>query len=145
MAFANISSKTTSKISKGLRQIEGLLAQICLSNNPSNNNLRADSGKGLKPDDSQLQSIEGPLQCLSRDPAFQEYFKLQERFEWNVVTKLVACLERLLGFHSSETNDALLNSTVMLLHGSLLLHPPSRQVFAGELYINASAHIVYRP
>ena len=55
---------------------------------------------------------------------------------WLVALRLIACLERLLSKSSSGTNDLLLVSTLELLHGILLIHPPSRALFAREIYMN---------
>jgi hypothetical protein len=85
LAFDNIASKDTLKIRKGLRQIEGMLAQICLS-----------SGRGSKPSTpshrrnaSAIHISERDAQSpkklgqLAEDLAFREFFRLQEGFEWN--------------------------------------------------------------
>lgn len=50
--------------------------------------------------------------------------------------RLVTCLEHLLGRGSSGTNDLLILSTLDLIQGVLLLHPPSRILFAREIYMN---------
>lgn len=76
------------------------------------------------------------LASLKDDPAFREFFKLQEGFEWNVAIRLIACLERLLGKGSNGQNDLLIVSTLDLLQGILLIHPPSRSLFSREIYMN---------
>lgn len=50
--------------------------------------------------------------------------------------RLVTCLEHLLGRGSNGTNDLLIISTLDLIQGALLLHPPSRTLFAREIYMN---------
>jgi len=78
--------------------------------------------------------------------------------------RLISCLERLLGKGSSKSlaksiypqmetrtkpsgetpsdhisdgqNDLLIVSTLDLIQGILLLHPPSRSLFAREIYMN---------
>lgn len=50
--------------------------------------------------------------------------------------RLVTCLEHLLGRGSNGTNDLLIVSTLDLIQGALLLHPPSRTLFAREIYMN---------
>ena len=78
LAFDNLSSANMSKIRKGLRQVEGLLAQICLSKvAPSCADKRrsAPSEAG----DSRIKE----LSALRDDAAFREFFKLQEGFQWN--------------------------------------------------------------
>ena len=78
LSFDYISSSDGPKIRKGLRQLEGLLAQICLSrtSTPAERRrsvvLNGVSKSGAK-----------DLASLSEDPAFREFFKLQEGFEWN--------------------------------------------------------------
>lgn len=76
-SFDYLSSYEPSKVRKGLRQVEGLLAQICLSKarSPSSDRRR-----------SYLASDTQPAKALSDvrdDPAFLEFFKLQEGFQWN--------------------------------------------------------------
>ncbi|KAK7516390.1 cell division protein Cdc14 [Phyllosticta citriasiana] len=115
LSFDNITSSDVAKIRKGLRQIEGLLAQICLS----------------KSDDVHQK----PLKALHHDLAFREFFRLQEGFEWNVATRLTACLEHLLGMRSNSQNNILVVAALDLLQGILLLHPPSRSIFKQEIYM----------
>jgi hypothetical protein len=101
LSFDYLSSFDTSKIRKGLRQLEGLLAQICLS------------GSGSTPVEDRRRSIASSptkertpkeLSQLTDDPAFREFFKLQEGFEWNIALRLISCLERLLGKGSSKSS-----------------------------------------
>ena len=125
LSFDNIASKDTAKIRKGLRQIEGMLAQICLANskNPSPiGHRRNTSAINLS---EQQESTPKKLGQLAEDPAFREFFRLQEGFEWNgtyafvltteespdaptnptpVTTRVADCLERLLGMGSSKGN-----------------------------------------
>ncbi|KAL1983845.1 hypothetical protein VTN96DRAFT_9846 [Rasamsonia emersonii] len=126
-SFDYLSSYEPSKIRKGLRQVEGLLAQICLSRPKQ---AAADKRR------STSQLTPKPLDELAEDPAFREFFKLQEGFQWNVAMRLVTCLEHLLGRGSNGTNDLLIISTLDLIQGVLLLHPPSRSLFAREIYMN---------
>lgn len=89
LSFDNISSKDSTKMRKGLRQIEGVLAQICLppscaqKRRPSvqyNHNSNHSQGDKLAPP-KQLSQV-----C--QDPAFREFFRLQEGFEWNGKSRL---------------------------------------------------------
>jgi hypothetical protein len=129
-SFDYLSSSSPQKIRKGLRQVEGLLAQLCLSKTSITNKrqsmllLGTTSPPGKK------------LNDLSEDPAFREFFKLQQSFQWNISMRLVACLERLLGKESNGTNDMLIIQTLDLIQGVLLLHPPSRALFSQEIYMN---------
>ena len=75
---------------------------------------------------------------IQLDPAFREFFKLQQAFQWNVTMRLISCLEHLLGRESNGTNDLLVIQTLELIQGVLLLHPPSRELFAREIYMNVS-------
>lgn len=81
-AFDNLSSKNCDKIRKGIRQIEGLLAQICFS--------KATTQPGYNRRASVLPTSDGAaspnpktLKDLPDDPAFREFFRLQEGFEFN--------------------------------------------------------------
>ncbi|CAF9903036.1 MAG: hypothetical protein HETSPECPRED_000095 [Heterodermia speciosa] len=133
LSFDYLSSFDGVKIRKGLKQLEGLLAQICLLR--STNSTAAERRRSVA-----LNGAAEPppkdLSSLRDDPAFREFFKLQEGFEWNVAIRLIACLERLLGKGSNGQNDLLIVSTLDLLHGILLIHPPSRSLFAREIYMN---------
>ena len=81
VSFDNISSRDSTKIRKGLRQIEGLLAQICLSKaNPRSPHKRKSSVLS----DNQQPSPK-KLRELKSDPAFREFFRLQEGFQCNGV------------------------------------------------------------
>ncbi|PFH57618.1 hypothetical protein XA68_14781 [Ophiocordyceps unilateralis] len=127
LAFDNLSSYDGPKVRKGLRQVEGLLAQICLSDSDG----RRESVEG-----SQQQSPRKDLARLSHDPAFREFFKLQEGFEWNVALRLIGTLDRLVAKGSDGQNDILILSALDLVQGLLLLHPPSKSLFAREQNMN---------
>lgn len=130
LSFDYLSSSDGVKIKKGLRQLEGLLAQICLSQRSglsAAERRRSMISMGEYEDQDQDQSPKD-LASLVDDPAFREFFKLQEGFEWNgmklfsrhlfpeepsfiaiankivcaVAIRLISCLERLLGKGSSE-------------------------------------------
>lgn len=150
-SFDYLSSYEPSKVRKGLRQVEGLLAQICLSKAKQSPVVRKRSMMGI----GSPQPAARPLSEIKDDPAFREFFKLQEGFQWNgkhsstvffisdrlklknlVAMRLVTCLEHLLGRGSNGTNDLLILATLDLIQGALLLHPPSRTLFAREIYMN---------
>ncbi|PWY77503.1 cell division control 14, SIN component [Aspergillus heteromorphus CBS 117.55] len=131
-SFDYLSSYEPSKVRKGLRQVEGLLAQICLSKSKRS---ASDKRRSLLSFGAP-QPVPKTLSELRDDPAFREFFKLQEGFQWNVAMRLVTCLEHLLGRGSNGTNDLLIVSTLDLIQGVLLLHPPSRTLFAREIYMN---------
>lgn len=117
LSFDNITSKDSAKIRKGLRQIEGLLAQICLSRQPDPAAAAKQKRNGSA--SKKTPSEHKHLGALHTDPAFREFFRLQEGFEWNgesphpaaegllltkfsVATRLILCLERLLGMGASK-------------------------------------------
>ena len=79
VGFDNISSRDGNKIRKGLRQIEGLLAQVCLSQ-PSSRSPHKRKSSALS---SKQQSSAKKLNELKSDPAFREFFRIQEGFQWN--------------------------------------------------------------
>ncbi|KAI9812919.1 MAG: hypothetical protein M1827_004437 [Pycnora praestabilis] len=115
VSFDYLSSYDASKIRKGLRQVEGLLAQICLSR--SKNSAAEKRRSVVSPGSVKASAKE--LGVLKEDLAFKEFFKLQEGFEYN-----------------DGQNDLLILSTLDLIQGILLLHPPSRSLFAREIYMN---------
>ncbi len=136
LAFDNLSSYDGPKIRKGLRQVEGLLANICLSRQPSKDRK---SSVASKPEDTDESHIpQKTLSELTDDPAFHEFFKLQEGFEWNVSLRLVNTLDRLVAKGSDGQNDLLILSALDLIQGTLLLHPPSKSLFCREMYMNVS-------
>lgn len=79
LSFDYLSSYDGVKVRKGLRQLEGLLAQICLSRT---NTPAADRRSSVIPPNTTKQATK-ELSSLKDDPAFREFFKLQEGFEWN--------------------------------------------------------------
>ncbi|KAH7325949.1 cell division protein Cdc14, partial [Stachybotrys elegans] len=139
LAFDNLSSYDGLKIRKGLRQVEGLLAQICLSNNdgrPANTSRSIHQPTTTGDDDDESSLPRKDLAQLSKDPAFREFFKLQEGFEWNVPLRLIGTLDRLMAKGSDGQNDLLILSALDLIQGSLLLHPPSKTLFSREQNMN---------
>lgn len=77
-SFDYLSSYEPSKVRKGLRQVEGLLAQICLSRaKHSADKRRSFLSFGAS------EPVPKALSDLKDDPAFREFFKLQEGFQWN--------------------------------------------------------------
>ena len=134
LAFDNLSSYDGPKVRKGLRQVEGLLAQICLS---SRDDANTANGKEQDPDSS-ISPPRKDLAELSHDPAFREFFKLQEGFEWNVGLRLIGTLDRLMAKGSDGQNDLLILSALDLIQGTLLLHPPSKSLFSREQNMNVS-------
>ncbi|KAK3046679.1 hypothetical protein LTS18_013312, partial [Coniosporium uncinatum] len=137
LSFDNISSRNSSKIRKGLRQLESLLAQICLSSSSSSSTPKHKRTSSVVPPSTSVAQREPrKLSSLVEDPAFREFFRLQEGFEYNCASRLISCLERVLGLGNSGVNDMLILSTLELLQGVLLLHPPSRKLFGKEIYMN---------
>lgn len=53
-----------------------------------------------------------------------------------VASRLITTLERLLGMGNPSQTDMLILTALDLLHGILLLHPPSRCLFNREIYMN---------
>jgi hypothetical protein len=84
LAFDNIASKDTQKIRKGLRQIEGMLAQLCLSGGKARQHAPAHRRNASAINlGEQHEATPKKLGQLAEDPAFREFFRLQEGFEWN--------------------------------------------------------------
>lgn len=163
LAFDNLSSYDGPKVRKGLRQVEGLLVQICLAQ-PSAASPTTDFSyssaaaaaasaaaaarhPSTASDASSVVTAVGAghpnsaprrkgLVELGDDPAFQEFFKLQEGFEWNVALRLINTLDRLMGKGDDGQNDLLILSSLDLIQGVLLLHPPSKTLFAREQHMN---------
>lgn len=123
LSFDYLSSFDGVKIKKGLRQLEGLLAQICLSKSTQSSAI--DRRRSMISTGTSTQPPK-ELASLKDDPAFREFFKLQEGFEWNgmrssggeghfhfrtkdtiVAIRLISCLERLLGKGSSTSSSGL--------------------------------------
>ncbi|WQF88974.1 Putative Cell division protein Cdc14 [Colletotrichum destructivum] len=130
LAFDGLSSYDGPKVRKGLRQVEGLLAQICLSSPAKTRSPTAD-------DESTRRGAGGKsLADLTDDPAFREFFKLQEGFEWNVAMRLINTLDRLMGKGTDGQNDLLILNSLDLIQGVLLLHPPSKALFSREQNMN---------
>jgi hypothetical protein len=158
VAFDNLSSFDGPKVKKGLRQVEGLLAQICLSAHAAaaanKNNNATNPASPRQQQQQQQQSAEDaqqeqqqqppskkkqsrfPLSDLSDDAAFREFFKLQDGFQWNIATRLIQTLDRLLAKSDDGSMDVLMMSALDSLQGVLLLHPPSRLLFSREQSMN---------
>ncbi|TVY85802.1 Cell division control protein [Lachnellula willkommii] len=133
LSFDNLSSYDQGKIRKGLRQIDGLLAEVCLSS--ASPKSAAEKRRSVIDPGKEPPPLK-KLGELGSDPAFREFFKLQDGFEWNVATRLINCLDRLLGKSNDGQNDLLIIQTLDLLQGIMLLHPPSRNLFSTESHMN---------
>jgi hypothetical protein len=153
LAFDNLSSYDGPKVRKGLRQVEGLLAQICLSPSPSQpkHSRSASRDDGIYRDEDgdegngqDAGAARKDLAQLSEDPAFREFFKLQEGFEWNVSLRLIGTLDRLLAKGNDGQNDLLILSALDLTQGLLLLHPPSKSLFSREQNMNVRRNATVR-
>lgn len=120
VSFDCLSSASATKVRRGLKQLSGLISQLCLST------------------DTPARPQPRPLSSLAQDPAFRAFSRLQDNFQYNVPTHLVACLERLLGKGSSGETDLLIISCLELLVGCLLVHNPSRELWRREVNINVS-------
>lgn len=83
-SFDYLSSYDQGKIRKGLRQVEGLLAQICLSRSKLT---AAEKRRSMIPLDSAPSPPKSTSE-LSDDPAYREFYKLQDGFQWNGVSIL---------------------------------------------------------
>ncbi|KAI0509394.1 putative cell division control protein [Xylaria bambusicola] len=135
LAFDNLSSYDNGKIRKGLRQVEGLLANICLSRQETSRDRRASMARDPGQEQESPPNYKN-LSELADDPAFYEFFKLQEGFEWNVAVRLVNTLDRLLAKGGDGSNDLLILNALDLIQGVMLLHPPSKALFSREMYMN---------
>lgn len=143
LAFDNLSSYDGPKIKKGLKQVEGLLAPICLS--ASRTRRRQPTADDEQPQQQQQRPSYKTLDDLNDDPAFFEFFKLQEGFEWNIAQRLLDTLDRLLSRGSDGQNDLLILNTLDLTQGVLLLHPPSKVLFSREKYMNVRSPVPSLP
>ncbi|KAJ4306121.1 hypothetical protein N0V88_000917 [Collariella sp. IMI 366227] len=131
LAFDNLSSFDGGKIKKGLKQVEGLLAQICLSG-PSSPRKQQSAAA----DQNRDQPGRKRLADLSGDPAFREFFKLQEGFEWNIAQRLLNTLDWLVVRGGDGQYDLLIVNALDLIQGVLLLHPPSKVLFSRSVHMN---------
>ncbi|SPQ22215.1 0314f888-dbfa-4637-a7ae-c9ed010bd51a [Thermothielavioides terrestris] len=128
LAFDNLASFDGGKIKKGLKQVEGLLAQICLSGPSSPRKQDRERGREQAP--------RKVLADLSADPAFREFFKLQEGFEWNIAQRLLTTLDWLVVRGGDGQYDLLIVNALDLIQGALLLHPPSKALFSRSVHMN---------
>lgn len=117
---------------RGLRHIEALVAQLTLPT-------YADQGHVV--DDEKLL----------------DFLQLQDTFEWNgtlervrgvnvflVCQRLLTCLDRLIAKGTNEQTTLLLLSTLDLMQGLLLIHPPSRRLFAREVHMTVYTQCLVR-
>lgn len=103
LSFDYLSSFDSVKIRKGLRQLEGLLAQICLSRS----GLSAVERRRSVISQGSSEQVPKELSSLKDDPAFREFFKLQEGFEWNGMSSVYSLRLRLMRLQSRYTAHCL--------------------------------------
>lgn len=130
VSFDNLASFDGPKIKKGLRQIEGLLAQVCLSAHDAAAKKDKDKATAMRDQQTEQSKPKYSLSDLSDDAAFREFFKLQDGFQWNVATRLIQTLDKLYAKSDDGSLDLLMLSALDSLQGVLLLHPPSRTLFS---------------
>lgn len=148
VAFDYLASFDGPKIKKGLRQIEGLLAQVCLSAHEAARIKKANANKSpttlfdaptpALADKFNNNKSKYALSDLTTDAAFQEFFKLQDGFQWNIATRLIQTLDKLYAKSDDGSLDLLMLSALDSLQGVLLLHPPSRHLFSRTQNMNVS-------
>lgn len=141
LAFDNLSSFDGSKIKKGLKQVEGLLAQICLPGPRSPKKQQQHADPSLDRD----QPPRKVLADVSGDPAFREFFKLQEGFEWNIAQRLLTTLDWLVVRGGDGQYDLLIVNALDLIQGVLLLHPPSKALFSRSVNMNVCLFLLSSP
>lgn len=91
-SFDYLSSNDVGKIRKGLRQLEGLLAQICITRSASS---AGPDKRRLTASNQNHELKPKSLSDLKDDPAFREFFKLQEGFQWNGMPEsLISIMDR---------------------------------------------------
>ena len=142
LSLTLLTSRTPPKIRKGLRQIECLLAQICLSSpstrHPSTNTPSKRASLAPPPPPTGFQAVVPPasanhhtLHTLPHDAAYTTFHKLQTHITYNIPTHLLSVLNSLLSTksHPQSVIHPLIAQTLDLLLGLLLLHPPSRSMF----------------
>ena len=118
--FDRLTKPDTKEIRRGLKQLTGLLSQICLT-------LPSSPTEKARPKS---------LSNLSADPAFRSFSLLQNHFQFNVCIHLVQCLERLLGKESTGEIDILVIQCLETLVCCLLVHSDSRELWAREANVN---------
>ncbi|KAK3685789.1 cell division protein Cdc14 [Podospora appendiculata] len=133
LAFDNLSSYDGVKIRKGLKQVEGLLAQICLSGPNNKKSAAAAPTEPARDGESPPRKV---LADLGGDPAFREFFKLQDGFEWNIAQRLLPTLDWLVARGGDGQYDLLVVNALDLIQGVLLLHPPSKVLFSRSMHMN---------
>ncbi|KAI6377868.1 hypothetical protein MCOR25_002387 [Pyricularia grisea] len=137
-AFDNLASYDGAKVRRGLRQVEGLLAPICLAP-PVTKESDVFSTKPAANQSSGSPDQPAPrrtLAELAEDPAFRAFFRLQDSFEWNIISRLIDTLNNLLSRGAEGENDMLIVSALELMQGLLLLHPPSKILFMRDPSMN---------
>lgn len=142
-AFDNLASYDGAKVRRGLRQVEGLLAPICLAPPVTKDsdvfNTNSAANQAGSPDQPAPRRT---LAELAEDPAFRAFFRLQDSFEWNIISRLIDTLNNLLSRGAEGENDMLIVSALELMQGLLLLHPPSKILFMRDPSMNVSAEMV---
>ncbi|GAO47459.1 cell division control 14, SIN component [Saitoella complicata NRRL Y-17804] len=112
-AFDRLSSYDPAHIHGGLKQLDTLLAKLCL-------------GPGK----------EGAIPTSFSDPAIRAFLTLQDSFQYNAASILLQTTNHLLSQPQNPHTSLLLLFTLSTLQGLLLLHPPSRHLFSRESSMN---------
>ncbi|BFZ61651.1 hypothetical protein YB2330_002724 [Saitoella coloradoensis] len=108
-----LSSYDPAHIHGGLKQLDTLLAKLCLG-----------------PDK------ESAIPTSFSDPAIRAFLMLQDSFQYNATAILLQTTNHLLSHPLNPHTSLLLLFTLSTLQGLLLLHPPSRRLFSRESNMN---------
>lgn len=88
--FDELDSTDNATVSTGLSRLDQLLADICLPSQMDHANYTISSVR-----QSRSKHTNKNISILLNDPAYIEIIELQDSFQYNVATRVMACLVRL--------------------------------------------------
>lgn len=135
--FDELDSADAAAVSTGLNRLDQLLADICLPSQLDGNNTTRTVQSSVRStataggSKATRKHTTKNISILLNDPAYVEILALQDSFQYNVASRVMACLARLAN-PTPEGKEEQLIFALDLLQGLFLLHHPSRSILAIE-------------
>ncbi|KAI1262681.1 putative cell division control protein [Xylariaceae sp. FL1019] len=134
-AFGDLESWDPPKMHKGLKQIESIMASIALSQHQPARSRRASVANPAVDQEPSSRNIKD-ISTVTADPAFEEFFRCQESFEYNCAGPVIKALDHLMCDSRDGKHDFIILSAVNVLQGLVFLHPPTKSIFTRPHYMN---------
>ncbi|KAI0146297.1 cell division control 14, SIN component [Xylariaceae sp. FL1272] len=135
-AFEDLESWDPPKMHKGLKQIESIMASIALSQHQPARSRRASVANPAVDQELSASRDIKDVKTITADPAFEQFFRSQETFEFNCAGPVLKALDHLMCIGRDGNQDLIILSAIHVIQGLVFLHPPTKSIFTRPNYMN---------